>query len=145
MKKKFFPLMAMLAFGQLSAVDPARLAGIHTENAPHYHEISTPELKQRIEKQGRHIVILDTRTKEYDDGRRIPGAKFFPYNSKDEEIALTIPKKDTLVVVYCTNSKCPASKFLADRLVVMGYTNVYKYGEGIEGWIKGGNPIEKGS
>ncbi len=40
-----------------------------------------------------------------------------------------------LLVTYCTNLKCPASRALAARLTALGYTHVLEYPEGIEGWV----------
>lgn len=89
------------------------------------------------------MVIFDARTKEYDDGKRLPGAKLVPYTSSEEEIQKLVPSKDTPIIVYCSNAHCPASKLLADRLLDMGYTKIYKYPDGLADWIKRGYPIEQ--
>ncbi|MCE5315754.1 MAG: rhodanese-like domain-containing protein [Parachlamydia sp.] len=91
---------------------------------------------------GKTIVILDARTKEFDDGNRLPGAKFMPYTAPDKDIQAAIPSHDTPVIVYCSNGHCPASKFLADRLLDLGYTKIYKYPEGIADWTKRGYPVD---
>jgi rhodanese-related sulfurtransferase len=92
---------------------------------------------------GKAVVILDARTKPYDDGKRLPGAKFLPYDVSELEIRKAIPTTDTPVVVYCSNEHCPASKFLADRLIDMGYHNVYKYPEGIADWVDHHYPVDQ--
>lgn len=47
------------------------------------------------------------------------------------------------MVTYCSNLKCPASHMLGERLRRLGYANVLEYREGIDGWLAGGNMIEK--
>ena len=54
-----------------------------------------------------------------------------------------IPTKDTLVVTYCSNLKCPASAQLASALRKQGYSNILEYPVGIEGWVAAGNEVEK--
>lgn len=140
--KQFIILTLTLLTAGLSAVSPERLNAIHDESVPHYHDIQTYLLKEWIQ-GGKSLTILDARTPEYDDGNRLPGALFLPYTSSDADIAKTIPAKDATVIVYCTSKDCPASKFLVENLLKLGYTNVYKYPEGINAWIAEGNPIEK--
>jgi rhodanese-related sulfurtransferase len=87
------------------------------------------------------FVLADARTALFDDGDRIPGAVSLPSNSTPDAIDAAIPDKATLVVVYCNGLKCPASKKLADRLVSLGYQNVIKNPEGLDGWEAAGFPI----
>lgn len=91
---------------------------------------------------GKPVVIIDARSIPYDDLNRIPGAKLLPYNSPEKEIREALPSPNALIVVYCTSPKCPASNYLAERLVRLGYKNVSKYPEGISSWMAAGNKIE---
>jgi rhodanese-related sulfurtransferase len=88
------------------------------------------------------MLIFDARTGEYDDGRRIPGAKQLSPEATTKEIAGAIKSKEALVVAYCTNVDCPASRMLYLRLKELGYKNVIEYPYGIEGWVKAGNKFE---
>jgi rhodanese-related sulfurtransferase len=81
------------------------------------------------------------RSGKYDDGRRIPGAIGLGADSKDEDILNTVKSKDVLIVTYCANLKCPASKALAEKLRTLGYKHVLEYPLGIEGWVEGGNEV----
>lgn len=105
-----------------------------------YKEIHTDELRDLL-KTNPHVILVDVRN--LDDGTRIQGAKLIPHDSKEELIIAKLPNKNAAIVVYCVSKDCPASKFMAKRLVKMGYKNVYKYPEGIEGWETSGNPVEK--
>lgn len=106
-----------------------------------YEVMHADDIKAALD-GGKTLVILDARTKEYDDGNRLPGAKFMPYTSTDKDIKQAIPSVDTPIVVYCSNAHCPASKFLADKLLQLGYTKIYKYPEGIADWTKRGYPVD---
>ena len=87
-------------------------------------------------------VVLDARSGKYDDGRRIPGAKSLASNATDAAVVATVgADKSVLVVTYCSNLKCPASKRLATSLRRLGYTNVLEYPEGIDGWAKAGKTV----
>ena len=88
-------------------------------------------------------IIVDARGGKFLDERRIPGAKALSAGSTPEQIAAALPDKNAKVVAYCTNLKCPASQMLAAKLVKLGYTNVEKYPEGIDGWEAAGKTVEK--
>ncbi len=87
------------------------------------------------------VTILDARSGKYDDGRRIPGAKALNANSSEEEIGKMLPEKKAMIVTYCSNIKCPASKMLLERLNNLGYDNVLKLPEGLAGWEEAGFEI----
>lgn len=87
------------------------------------------------------LVLLDARSGKWDDGERIPGAISLTAESPAEEVAKVIPKKDALVVTYCSNLKCPASLHLYQHLEKLGYTNLMKYPEGIQAWKEAGYEV----
>ena len=123
-------LSFILFFTSVMAAPTAPIKAIHTQ-----------DLSEMI-MVGKTLVILDARSTPYDDLTRIPGAKLLPYNTPENDIKEAIPGRDSMIVVYCTSTKCPASNYLAERLVRLGYKNVNKYQEGIVAWIAAGNPIE---
>ena len=88
------------------------------------------------------MVLLDARSGKWDDKSRIPGAQSLNDKSTKEEIEKTIETKDTLVVTYCSNLKCPASNRLYIHLKKLGYKNVLEYPFGIQRWLETGNDIE---
>lgn len=103
-------------------------------------EINTAALKALLD-AGVALTVLDARAGKSDDGRRIPGAQSLAPDAKDEDILAKLKSKDALIVTYCANLKCPASRALADKLRKLGYTRVLEYPYGIEGWADAGNPI----
>lgn len=104
-------------------------------------EINTSALKSLID-SGVKLTLVDARVGKYDDGRRIATAINLGPEAKDSEIVAALPSKDALIVSYCANLKCPASRLLATRLVALGYTHVLEYPQGIEGWVGEGNPVK---
>lgn len=141
MKKK--TMLSLTAFALLMMGAPASTFA-HGADSDHHHayeEIHADKIKEMLDAK-ETVIILDARTKDYDDGNRLPGAKFLPYNSSDEAIEAAVPSKESMIIIYCTNPKCPASKFLAERMSTMGYTNLFKYPEGINDWIQKGYPVD---
>lgn len=105
-----------------------------------YGEIDTVGLKSLMDAKT-PVVIVDARSGKWDDGKRIPGAIVLTSESAQEAIEKAIPSKDALIVAYCTNLKCQASKQLAKKLVSLGYQHVLKDPEGIQGWVDAGYPV----
>lgn len=89
------------------------------------------------------MTLLDARTGKFDDGIRIPGALSLAPDAADAQVAAMLPDKQKLVVTYCSNLKCPASRMLGEKLRTLGYGNVLEYHEGLEGWMAAGNAVEK--
>lgn len=105
--------------------------------------LNTAGLKALLD-SGTRLALLDARTGQWDDGRRIPGAIALSADSTDEEIARALPDKNALIVTYCGGVKCPASRRLAHRLGALGYKNLVEYPEGIAGWVEAGHAVETG-
>lgn len=89
------------------------------------------------------VAVFDARTGQYDDGKRLPGAKSLSAASSDADIAAAAPDKNALIVTYCAGLTCPASHQLADKLKGLGYANVIEYAEGIAGWTAAGNAVDQ--
>ena len=123
---------------------PAENGSKHESPPQGYREIQTEALSRLVHSAHPSAIIVDSRSPQYDNGKRIPGAKVLPVNSPVEIITAILPDKEVMVVVYCSKPKCPASGLLADRLVHMGYKNVWKYPGGIEEWEASGQKIEMG-
>ena len=104
--------------------------------------IDTVGLKHLIDSKV-DVTILDARSGKYDDGRRIVGAKSLSYEATLKQAESVIPRRDSLIVTYCSNLKCPASAKLAKHLKELGYTNILEYSAGIEGWSNAGYEIEE--
>lgn len=76
-------------------------------------------------------LLVDVRTQaEYDAGH-IPGAILLPNETIGREDPALLPDKAQRILVYCRSGN--RSKQAAEKLVAMGYTDVYEFG-GILDW-----------
>lgn len=132
-------IMALLAFVPLTS--QAHEGHEHAPSVALNH-IDAKTLKEWMD-AGKKMILLDARTREYDDGRRIPGAVWMPFNTSEELLAQAIGSKEATVVSYCWSTKCPASGWLAERLTKYGYTQVYEFSGGLEEWANAGYPVSK--
>jgi rhodanese-related sulfurtransferase len=107
-----------------------------------HRQIHAEQLKSWYD-QEKSMIVLDARSKKYFDGTLLPHAKWLPSESTEQEIKAAIPSKNDLIVVYCLGVECPASGWLYEKLISLGYKNVYEYHEGLEDWVQRGYPTEK--
>ena len=93
-----------------------------------YHKISAEDAKEMMETQD--VVIVDVRTQEeYNEGY-IENAILIP-NESISGAPSELPDKDAVILIYCRSGN--RSKQAADKLVALGYTNIYDFG-GIMDW-----------
>lgn len=111
-------------------------------SAQSYTIVHTDELKGWYD-DGVEMVVLDVRNETYYSGIMLPDAIWVPYDAPEESIEAAIPSKDTLIVLYCWGPNCPMSDWMADRLILAGYTNMYKYLDGLKDWIEQGYPTSR--
>ena len=91
-----------------------------------------PQEKARELMDSQTVVVLDVREQDEFDAGHIPGAVLLPVGSINKETAASvIPRKDTMVLVYCRSGN--RSKTASQALVDLGYTNVLEFG-GINTW-----------
>lgn len=129
MKRILFPLFACLAL-----VTAAFAADAATP------DISHADLKAAIA-AGKVALIDANGTDSYKEGH-IPGA--IDFEAGQVKLATLLPAdKSALVVAYCGNPHCNAYKAGVAAAEKLGYTNVKHYSQGIAGWKKSGEPVEK--
>ena len=93
-----------------------------------YHKISAEDAKEMMDTQD--VVIVDVRTQEeYNEGY-IENAILIP-NESISGAPSELPDKDAVILIYCRSGN--RSKQAADKLVALGYTNIYDFG-GIMDW-----------
>lgn len=92
-----------------------------------YKNITAEEAKEMMKGD---VVILDVRTNEEYQKSYIEGAINIPLNEITENNK-HLPKKEETILVYCQSGN--RSKQAAQKLVDLGYTNVYNFG-GINKW-----------
>ena len=95
-----------------------------------YHKITADEAKNMIEATD-DIIIVDVRTAEEYTEKHIPNAILVPNETIANEASVKLPDQGATLVIYCRTGV--RSKQAADKLVEMGYTNVYDMG-GFADW-----------
>ena len=122
---------------------PSKDFGEKMEVVHHVPEIEATELRERIDR-GDKLVILDTRTPEEYHRFCIPGGRSMPGG----EIALRITDvqkqldPDTTVIVNCAGR---TRSIIGTRMLQrMGIENVYGLKNGTSGWLLAGYQLETG-
>jgi rhodanese-related sulfurtransferase len=78
------------------------------------------------------VYIYDANEREsYLEGH-IPGARWVQYEAVTA--AELPPAKDAKLIFYCYNPQCGASEQAAAHAAALGYRNVWRMPEGIQGW-----------
>lgn len=95
-----------------------------------YKQISAKEAKNMMDEQSGYI-ILDVRTQsEYDLGH-IPNSLLLSNENIGTYEIDVLPDKDQMILIYCRSGN--RSKQAAEKLLKLGYTNLYEFG-GIIDW-----------
>ena len=95
-----------------------------------YTRISQETAKQMLAEDDGHILVDVRRPDEFAAGH-IPGAICVPNESIGEEPPALLPDRDAILLLYCRSGN--RSRQAAQKLVDLGYTNVYEFG-GILDW-----------
>ena len=95
-----------------------------------YTQISMQEAVSMMQEESGYI-ILDVRTTEEFAERHIPDAINIPNEVIGKEEIAELPDKEQMILVYCRSGN--RSKQASEKLVALGYTNVYEFG-GIIDW-----------
>ena len=103
---------------------------VSTESQNSYIQIQMDEAITMMEEETDYI-ILDVRTPEEFAEKHITGALNVPNESIGTEEIKELQNKDQLILVYCRSGN--RSKQASEKLVALGYTNVYEFG-GINDW-----------
>lgn len=93
-----------------------------------YKTISPQQAKYMMSEK---TIILDVRTKEEYEISNIKNAINIPLNEIEEKAIDLLKNKDQVILVYCQSGN--RSKQASQKLVDLGYTNVYNFG-GLNDW-----------
>ena len=102
------------------------------EDAPSkaaYLKISAEEAYEMMASQ--EGVVVDVRTREEYDGGHIENAVLVPNESIGSEMPEALPDKEATLLIYCRSGR--RSKEAAQKLLSLGYQNVYDFG-GVIDW-----------
>jgi rhodanese-related sulfurtransferase len=139
MKKLLGLAVTLLLAATVYAGDDATKPAVPNITVP---DITISELKDAL--ASGKVTLLDANGTESWQKGHIPGAINFR-TSEDKLTSLLPTDKSALIVAYCGNPKCVAYKSAAKAAKDLGYTNIKHLPAGIQGWVKAGEPTEKGS
>lgn len=94
-----------------------------------YNKIDVVEAKRMMDEED--TIILDVREEDELSEGYIDGSINIPLDSLEDNIKKAISDKTAFILVYCRSGR--RSKIAAEKLVSMGYENVYDFG-GIIDW-----------
>ncbi|MBS6642328.1 MAG: rhodanese-like domain-containing protein [Clostridiaceae bacterium] len=94
-----------------------------------YHKITAEEAKKMMDEED--VIVVDVRRADEYSVKHIPGAVLVPNESIKDEQPEALPDKEAILLVHCRTGI--RSKDASDKLVAMGYENVYDFG-GINDW-----------
>lgn len=95
-----------------------------------YTHISHEEARKIMAKDDGHIIV-DVRSQEEYDAGHIPGAILIPNETIGKKQPDQLPDLSQIILLYCRSGN--RSKQAAQKLVAMGYKNVFDFG-GINSW-----------
>lgn len=103
--------------------------------------MSIDEVKHRIDKGDKSLVLLDVREKDSFDAGHLPGAKHLPRGVIELKVDKALPDPGARILTYCSYGRI--STLAAATLRQMGYTRAVALDGGYEDWVKAGYPTEK--
>ena len=118
-KNVFVVLLALLSASSVFADTPGA-----------YHKIPAKDAKSMIDKGG--VTIVDVRRPEEYAAGHIPGAVLVTLQTLEQTSASVLPDKNAVLLVYCRTGIRSANA--SDKLIKMGYKNVYDIAGGITQW-----------
>lgn len=92
-------------------------------------KISALEAKAAMDSED--CIILDVRSQGDYEKEHIGNAVLLPRTEIEADAESIIPDKDAKILIYCKTGL--NSALAAEKLIEMGYTNVYDFG-GIDDW-----------
>ena len=98
------------------------------ENSNAYHKIDAKKAKEMMD--AGKVTIVDVRTQQGRE-KHIPDAVLVPNETIEDLGKDKLPDTDAVLIVHCRTGV--RSKQASDKLVQMGYKNVYVFG-GIYDW-----------
>jgi rhodanese-related sulfurtransferase len=97
-----------------------------------YMDLETFEAKKFYEEEKNRVFLLDVRTAQDYNKKRIPGAKLIPVQELENRYQTEIPLDASKILVYCARGE--RSRTACEFLSRQGYTNIYNLKEGINQW-----------
>jgi rhodanese-related sulfurtransferase len=89
-------------------------------------------------------LLLEALPAAHFEAAHLPGAKNLALDDIDALAPRLIRGRDVAVVTYCAGPTCPNPRIAAERLAILGFTNVRAYEGGKEDWLAAGLALAQG-
>ena len=99
-------------------------------------KIITARDLRKMREADEEFLLVNTLPTDKFPQTKIPGAVNFPQDASDfvTRVEQQAGGKNRTVVVYCASAQCDSSTRGAEKLQKAGFTNVYDFADGYEGW-----------
>jgi len=103
--------------------------------------LNAAELKEMMEQ--RDLPVINVLPREHFDKQHIPGSVSIPVGEENfvDHVKDIAQDPGQPVVVYCADTDCSASPKAAEKLENAGFTTVYDFEAGMEGWKEAGYEV----
>jgi rhodanese-related sulfurtransferase len=96
-----------------------------------YRKITADEAKEKMD-ENESVIVVDVRTQSEYDERHIEGAILIPNETIGDTMPEQLPDLNAEILIYCRSGN--RSRQAAEKLIALGYTQVYDFG-GIIDWL----------
>jgi glyoxylase-like metal-dependent hydrolase (beta-lactamase superfamily II) len=104
--------------------------------------MSMNEVRARIEREDRRIILLDVREKDAFEAGHLPGARHLPRGQLELRVDRELPDPTAQILTYCELGKI--STLAACTLRTLGFTRVVALDGGVAAWRAAGYPLVPG-
>jgi rhodanese-related sulfurtransferase len=103
----------------------------------------TAEKLTKLRDENHDFLLINTLDESQFGKTKIPGSINIPQAQEDfvERVEQEAGGKDKKIVVYCANEQCNSSPQAAEKLEQAGFTEVYDFETGAEGWQEAGQEL----
>lgn len=106
-------------------------------------QIITAEQVTQLIDSDDDFLLINTLDEEDFGGTHIPGSINLPESQEDfvDQVYERAGSYDKQIVVYCASTRCQSSTRAAQKLEAAGFTHVYDFEAGAEGWKDAGKNL----
>ena len=88
------------------------------------------------------VILVDALGPPYYHNSHLPNAVNIPPRQVLEHAERMLPNREAAIVVYGNDGHSSNAHIVLEQLARLGYTNLFLYLDGIEGWVGAGLPVE---
>lgn len=104
-------------------------------------KITREEIKEKID-QSEKFRLIDVRDTPDYEREHIVGAVHLLISEMKQDRLESLFEKDDLIITYSEDINCPAKTIAAQKLMDLGYPNVFAYEGSWKEWKGSGYPVE---